>query len=285
MQVRSVTLVLLGALVGPAPAVAQLRIAVANGAPLDQTIDSAILQARSPATARLQFEEQLSSEIEKLDRACKLTHAQKQKLQLVGRGDIKRFFDRLEVVKRQTLLPQRAMLPAVNGPAGANGEVRVVILPQEAMPLQKHFQSGLFHEDALLYKTLRYTLTNEQYDTLTSNRPGAKHLDYIKTVARMLQGGASFNEEQSRQLVALMVKEMKPSLKPGPYETYRILDQFSRVPQEKWRNLFGDVQWQGVQQQLARYGAMVQKLRIEGTLPPEPDDYEDSPRSDPVHKK
>src|ERR1700722_11807755 len=39
----------------------------------------------------------LWKEIKEIDRSCKLTWAQKQKLWLVGRGDIKRFFDEFDL--------------------------------------------------------------------------------------------------------------------------------------------------------------------------------------------
>ena len=49
----------------------------------------------------------LAAQIDNIDRACKLTEAQKEKLHLAGRGDIKRFFDRYERVKGKAEVTQR----------------------------------------------------------------------------------------------------------------------------------------------------------------------------------
>ncbi len=50
--------------------------------------------------------------IQDLDRTCGLTEAQKNKLRLAGRGDIKRFFDRVEAVKQK--FPQAQNDPNLN---------------------------------------------------------------------------------------------------------------------------------------------------------------------------
>jgi hypothetical protein len=69
----------------------------------EQQLDSSIFQTDRDATgARRRLDSQLSLQLEEIDRVCKLTEAQKVKLQLAARGDIKRFFDRYQTLKRSS---------------------------------------------------------------------------------------------------------------------------------------------------------------------------------------
>src|SRR5207245_228361 len=94
-----------------AAAEAQLLVAQAGAQPQlrEQQIDLTIFQqyGGSAAAARSRLNAQLLDQVQDIDRTCKLTDAQNQKLQLAGRGDIKRFFDRYEAFKQQ-LPPQEA---------------------------------------------------------------------------------------------------------------------------------------------------------------------------------
>ena len=56
--------------------------------------------------ARRRLESQLAMQIAGIDRACSLTNVQKKKLQLAGRGDIKRCFDHVDEFKRKVQLEQ-----------------------------------------------------------------------------------------------------------------------------------------------------------------------------------
>ena len=47
-------------------------------------------------TIRNKLDSLLTMQIEEIDRSCTLTEAQKNKLRLAGRGDMKRFLDRVE---------------------------------------------------------------------------------------------------------------------------------------------------------------------------------------------
>src|SRR6478672_7877710 len=99
--------------------------------------------------ARRQLEWQLTVQIEDIDRACSLTNPQRKKLELAGRGDIKRFFDRYEQVIRKSQVERN--------------EQGLRKISQDITPLEITLQVGLFYEDSLLLKSLRNTLTDEQF--------------------------------------------------------------------------------------------------------------------------
>src|SRR6516225_3632447 len=63
----------------------------------DEMFDQWVFQQdRNVAGARRRLESQLTLRIDEVDRASQLTDAQKKKLQLAGKGDMKRFFARYE---------------------------------------------------------------------------------------------------------------------------------------------------------------------------------------------
>jgi len=56
-------------------------------------------QVGSAKAARQRYDSSLTLHLEAIDRICRLTDEQKKKLELVGRGDIKRVYDNFEKAK------------------------------------------------------------------------------------------------------------------------------------------------------------------------------------------
>jgi hypothetical protein len=88
-----------------AQAVLAINGVVVRAAWTDEQIEEWVF-GDNASMARRRAESRLATQILDLDRACKLTDAQKTKLQLAGRGDIKRFFDCFEEFKRKARLMQ-----------------------------------------------------------------------------------------------------------------------------------------------------------------------------------
>jgi hypothetical protein len=253
-----------------AAAEAQLRAAQAVAQPQarEQQIDLTIFQqyGGSAAAARSRLNAQLLDQVQDIDRVCKLTDAQKEKLQLAGRGDIKRFFDRYEAFRLQ--------LPSQDGAPG-----NPVPFPQEANVLRITLQSTLFHEDSLLHKSLRHTLTAEQfdrYDVIVRERRVARHRVNVERAVQMLGQSPQLSEAHRRQLITVLTRETKPHRRPSPYDAYLVLFQFGRLPPEKQKTLFGDAAWAAVNQRFVQFLSAEPQLRQLGLLPPE-DDEDDTP--------
>jgi hypothetical protein len=115
----------------------------------DQQIEQMIFQPDGTAAgARRRFDGLLAKQISALDQAYTFTDAQKEKLRLAGRGDIKRFFDKCETVKRKFQLVNQ-------------GEQNLQEINQDLRLLQ-NASHGLFNENSLLRKALHNTLAVEQ---------------------------------------------------------------------------------------------------------------------------
>src|SRR5438477_5906783 len=79
----------------PAPAAPAGRVFIVNDAQFDQWVFGNMGQGNA-GVARNKLDSLLALHVDDLERACGLTPAQKKKFVLAGRGDIKRFFDRVE---------------------------------------------------------------------------------------------------------------------------------------------------------------------------------------------
>jgi hypothetical protein len=216
--------------------------------------------------AHRRLESQLAMHIQDLDQACGLSDPQKKKLQLAGRGDIRRFFDRYQAVVQK--------VQAMNNPAQNIQDVW-----QDIGPLQMILQAGLFHEDSLFVKSLPNTLTGEQfarYDEMARERRASRHRESIETAIAILQRGIRLRDAQRRELISLITKQTKPSRRPSPYDAYVVLLQLGRLPDEKLKRLFDEKQWQRVHEQLAQCHQLEPMLKQAGQLPAEDDGHDSS---------
>src|SRR5262245_14179965 len=106
---RLLPLALVAAFVACAAAQAQRKVvaqpapamAVRQAMPDEQFEQWVFQQSQNAFGARQRLDSLLAVHTEQIDRTCQLTDVQKKKLQLAGRGDIKRFFDRYETVKQK----------------------------------------------------------------------------------------------------------------------------------------------------------------------------------------
>jgi hypothetical protein len=219
-------------------------------------------QDRNASGARKRLDSVLALQVEAIDRACKLTDAQKKKMQLAGRGDIKRFFDRYEKVKQKFLLIR-------------HDEQKMQEIWQDISPLQMTLQASFFHEDSLLFKSLNNTLTGEQfarYDAIARERRAFGHRANIELAVTMIEQGMPLRDAQRREFITLLTNETKPPRKPGQYDYHFIMYQLGRLPEAKLKPLFDEAQWKVVNRQVAQFKGLEPLLRQAGLWPVEDDE-------------
>src|ERR1700722_9431836 len=153
--------------------------------------------ARLAATPRLR--DLLAKRLAAVDRVCHLSEAQKQKLTLAGRGDLKRLDDRVETQRRQFIEDR------------ANGmlDKEHAATPQIAA-LHDAMTTGPFAEGSLFEKTLRTVLSPTQLERYEQPRRLAPHSTDRITVAnaRQLQELARFPRGVSRLVWSRTNKEV-----------------------------------------------------------------------------
>jgi hypothetical protein len=134
----------------------QLPIAKQRVILFARTYDDLVYGNGSDAVdARTRLERRLQQKLEKIDRIIALTDAQKQKLHLAGRGDIKRLLDRTE--KLRTLCSRSADVSDMN-----QFRMWILELKREVAALRHPLDAGPFDTDSLMEKCMKTMLTADQ---------------------------------------------------------------------------------------------------------------------------
>ena len=212
------------------------------------------------AAVRARLDSLLTLMIEDVDRTCGLSDAQRAKLRLAGRGDLKRFFDRVEEKRRK--FQDRTQNPR------AGNDINAVF--QEIRPLQAKLQVGLFGDGSLFAKTIRTILDPKQvaaYEAAVRDKRRFRYRARVESVATMLGNAAGMSTDQRRRFAAVLLEETRPPLSYGQQDYYAVLLQASRVPEAKLRPIFDDAQWRLLRLQLLRARSMEPSLKVNGYIP------------------
>ena len=230
-----------------------------------QLIDRMIFQPdQTPDAARQRLETSLSNEVDEIDRTCTLSPAQKHKLFLTGRGDIKRFFDRCEALRKKYV-------------ASENDGRNDIEINEDINSLQMTLGSGLFQGNSLLHKALPRALTGEQfalYDALMRDRLQSRHAAAIERTVTLLENRSPFTEAERDNFRAFLKKETRRTRIAGPYDFYDIIWQLGRLPEEKVKPLLNQTQWLRLQMYQNNFQRIEPALRKAGYLRDEDDEDE-----------
>jgi hypothetical protein len=196
----------------------------------------------------------LTLQIEHVDRTCGMSAAQKKKLLLAGKGDIKRVFDRVEEKRKRFQLFK-------------NDQEKIGEFFQEIQPLQTIFQSEPFDEASLFSRTLKRTLNDEQsaqYEKVVRDKRQFRYRAKLDLVVATLDNSLGLSDEQREQFLKLLLEETQPPKRFGQYDYYVVLFQAAKLPEAKIKPIFDDVQWRLVSQQLAQAKGMEPLLKDGG---------------------
>jgi len=221
---------------------------------VDQVDNMVFNRLGGSVMARTRFDSALALRIEDLERTCGLTEAQKKKLKLAGRGDIKRVFDRVEEVKRA--FQQNRTWPNNN-------------IGQAIQPLRVEVNAGLFNDDSLFQKTIKKTLNGDQaarYDSLMRERKLSRYRATAEWFVVHLDKALGFNDDQRRRLAELIVNDTEPPLRFGQSDYWYLLFQVSKLPEAKLKPILDVPQWRLLSRQFAQARGMEQWLKTSGIL-------------------
>jgi Spy/CpxP family protein refolding chaperone len=209
------------------------------------------------ASCRRRLDECLELRIDAIVTQCVATNEQQTTLRLAGRGDVRRFFDRVAELKKKFELVK-------------NNRNRFGDIWQEVQPLQTDLNSGLFGEDSLFEKTARTILTAEQAASMRHADRERREFRYhhaVEQVVLMLDDGLGLGDDQRQKLVALLLAETRPPRRLGQYDLQVVMVQFSRLPDEKLRSLLDESQWRALRNQLDQARGYEQFLIKQGLIP------------------
>lgn len=251
------------AIVRPAPRVAALPLIDAGQPWSDEQFALYVFRKdRTIESALQKLESILRVQLDDMERTCQLSPAQRSKLELMGRGDIKRFLQDFDSAKQRFHELD-------------NDGQRIQEIMPEIQKLRGATQGDLFRAKSLFSKSLRSTLSAEQlakYEEVTQERRAFHHQAQIKTAIAVLEQTMPLRSNQRRELAVLLEKEIKPARQPSPYELYRIMDRIRRLPEAKIKPLLSDRQWKAVLERAAQYSQVVPGLRANGLMLDDADD-------------
>ncbi|MBC7816448.1 MAG: hypothetical protein IAG10_06105, partial [Planctomycetaceae bacterium] len=190
--------------------------------------------------ARAKIDSQLKSKLDELVQVCQLDEAQQRKLALAARGDIKRFFDQVEEVRKKFL-------------AVKNDQNRLNQIWQEISPLQQQYSKGLFGEESLFAKTLRKTLTDEQQAKYQADLDKKRRDRYrMVTLASLIEieRTVPLQPQQREKLQQLLLEGTQPPLLFGQYDNQVVMLGLSKLPAAKLKEVLDKDQWKRLQPQL-----------------------------------
>ncbi len=207
--------------------------------------------------ARNRLNAALELHIDEINRFCGITEAQKRKLQLAGRGDIKRFFDRVDDAKRRYLL--------VMNDQNHN-------IWEDVQPLQTTLNGGIFGDDSIFAKTVKKTLSTEQAAMLADQERQRNKNRYLITIdwfITHIDKGVGMTADQRKRLFALL-KETRPPRRFGSSDYYYLMYRAAQLAEDKIKPIFDDIQWRVFSMQLNQARGMQQWLKNNGMIDDEP---------------
>ena len=212
---------------------------------------------RKASVVRARLDWQLVSRVEGVVQSCGATELQRQKLVLAGQGDIKRLFDQVDVL-RDEFQSLRHNQQGVN-------EILVRI-----QPLQARLASGVFEEDSLFQKTLRRNLDAEQAaacEQAERERRAFLYRAKFEAVIANFGGVLGLRAEQRLRLADLLLEATSPPWSFGQYDYYVVMIQMCRLPEERLKPIFDEVQWRVLSQQFNQVRQVEPHLKKIGVLP------------------
>ncbi len=207
------------------------------------------------AGARSRLDANLALRIDDLDRMCAMTELQKKKLMVAGLGDIKRFYDRVDDLKRR--------YASGGNPANMNN------IWQEMQPLQVELANGLFGDLSLFMKTVKNTLSEEQsqrHEDLSRRRGTARRRASIELFVVQLDKALGLSEAQRGRLIELLVGETPAQAKYGQADYWYFMYQMTRLPEAKITAILDEAQWRLLSRQFMQARGMEPWLKSNGIL-------------------
>jgi hypothetical protein len=201
----------------------------------------------------------LSMEIGRIDQVCGLTGAQKKKLELAGRADVKRSFDRVEDARRRLCA------------ARENAE-QAAIIQAELAELRSRPVEGFFSDGSMFAKSVPSVLGADQFARYRSERLTRRrfrHRAKVDLAVEVLSAAAGCSEEQRERLATLLLEKTQLSTRPDQ-DFLVVLAQAARLPDDQLRPIFDEAQWRAVSRLRKTLGEQLQAELRQAVL--EPDD-------------
>ena len=225
-----------------------------------QQIDQWVFPNGNEQTSRQYLQNQLKMRTDDIDRECRLAKDQLEKLQLAGRIEVKRLFDKIDELRRKY--------------AGKNQNQNNFNqqMWQEVQPLRSELAGGQFGEGSLFDKVVRKTLTPEQlpaYREQMRERREFRRKAQIELLLASIDKQIPLKAAQRAKLREVL--QELPAVRQGQYEYYALLYHAAKIPEEKFQAILDEGQVAVLKLRFNQAKGFEQWLRQSGALEAEPD--------------
>jgi hypothetical protein len=224
----------------------------------DENFDQWVFgNGRNYTSFRASVDSLLAMQIEELDRACGLTDAQRAKLMLAGRGDLKRILDAYDDKKKRFR-------------ATGGDQNRINEIFQDIQPLQQAIAAGPFGESSIFAKSIGKTLDPvqaERFEKVAGEKRTYRYRARVELAVNLLDGYVGMTADQRRRLVKVIVDETRSPRKFGRQDYQVVMLLASKIPEDRIRPIFDDAQWRKVRRQMDQVKGLEMYLKTNGFLP------------------
>ncbi len=219
--------------------------------------DQWVLGGQSPAQIRQTLLSRASMRLDSISQSYDLSDAQRKKLELAARGDIKRFFRQADEV--------RSKFDKLK-----DDQQKLNEIVQAVQPLQTKLRGSFFGDDSLLSKTIKTTLTGKQAELYEGRQRERRRFAYEAKIAFALvtlEQGVPLREEQREQFTQVLLEETEPPRSFGQQVVYEVFYQAATIDEEKLEKIFDRAQWKAIRRLLRTAEAMGANLKRNGFQP------------------
>jgi hypothetical protein len=189
------------------------------------------------------FAATLEARLTELEQECGLTATQRKKLELAGRGDIKRFLDRLDEIARSD-----------GDPGDSPGVIRKKVL-LELYALDQKLARGIFDEGSLFDKVLATVLFDDRQRDRSAESLNRRSLtrfrDALGLAVRRAAAGVRISNRQCDELRDLLCDELSPPRKLVLTDYGIAFLALSKIPDDKIRPIISLSDWRRIRQLIA----------------------------------
>jgi hypothetical protein len=185
-----------------------------------------------PDRFRQDLAEQLEVAVQKLEWKFGLSEAERKKLNLAGQADLRRFYERVEILRRKY--------------RETHGDHKALLLVhRETVRVRVDDANRLFDDRSFLAKVAK-TILSETASQRLEERRRQRLRSAAEQAVRQLERNAGLRPEQRETLVGLLLKE-NPPIDLGEDGGHVMKYRLTEFPLDQLKPLFDDVQWPRVQ--------------------------------------
>lgn len=225
----------------------------------EQTIMSWIFNNRqSTDLVRQELEEIIQTRIDLIVAACELTPEQREKLEMAGAGDIHRFFNEYQALRRTIKLGNVSM-----------DEYQEI--NRKVQPVRQKYSAGLHSRDSLFAKAIPYVLDAKQqsrYAEFERRRRVRQYESMVRGTIALIENEVPLTNDQREKFLKLILAEEAPQRVDvvSYYHVYLVLYRISKISEDQLKPIFLENEWKVMKPLINRGQAYRQVLMREGLL-------------------